>query len=376
MSDSRRPAFNQKNRLRLLRSVAETPFFVSKQMNADDDKSLIVVPVEKKAVIETFDKQSGYLTPELQFFGTSPGKKDPNLISTLRKIVEEASADDVEVDEDGRRHTITTTTDNNEFQKLQLIIDHYYLSARQFTVSVLPENIATNCRQFFDSNKITMRGADVVFNCQEPTYHSIDEKEQKQKEQKEKLNILVDDEVCKIYTDNQRTMKQVTFPDSGNNGTATFEAALTSFLQKVTGLQDGVIHHTNLLQTSNTGALRQQMHTDYNLAALRSDQDPGFFFLIPISSYHRKSASIYIDATVSTHRSDCQGICLFKVPIEIGSIFIGTDYLIHAGSEEPGRRLHGYFAKRSHPVDDKKTWYSRDPSYPSCPIKEWDFNWE
>ena len=375
MSDSRRPAFNQKNRLRLLRSVAETPFFVSKQMNADDDSSLIVVPVEKKAVIETFDKQSGYLTPELQFFGTSPGKKDPNLISTLRKIVEEASADDVEVDEDGRRHTITTTTDNNEFQKLQLIIDHYYLSAQRFTVTVLPKNIITNCLQCFGSNNITMTGGvDSVFNCNERTYQRIDEKKHKQKDKLRKL--VPNDTECNIYTDNQRTMKQVTFPDNGNKGTATFEAALTSFLQKVTGLQDGVIHHTNLLQTSNTGALRQQMHTDYNPAALLSDQDPGFFFLIPISSYHRKSASIYIDATVSTHRSDCQGICLFKVPIEIGSIFIGTDYLIHAGSEEPGRRLHGYFAKRSHPVDDKKTWYSRDPSYPSCPIKEWDFNWE
>ena len=367
MSNSRKPPFDRENRIPLLRSVRDTPFFVSRQMNADDDSSFIVFPVTEKDAIETFDKQLGYyLTPELHFFGTSPGTKAPKLICTLRKIVEEASA----VDNDGSRHIITTTTDNNEFQKLQLIIDHYYLSVRQFTVTVLPENIATNCRQFFVSDNITMRGADVVFNCHEPTYHSIDEK---QKEQKEKLHMLVDDEVCKIYTDNQRTIKQVTF--RGDVGTETFDA-LTSFLQKVTGLQDGVIRHTNLLQTSNTGALRQQMHTDYNPDALCSDEDPGFFFLIPISSYHGKKASIYIDATVSTHRSDRQGNCLFRVPIEMGSIFIGTDYLIHAGSEEPGRRLHGYFAKPSHPVDDKKTWYRMDPSYPSCPTKEWDFNWE
>jgi hypothetical protein len=235
-----------------------------------------------------------------------------------------------------------------------------------FVVTDLSEEIYSKCTSLVST--IDSREMDVeesaaettvdeseqfVFSCESSKQHSADKYvEKKHNRGKSRritwLNIPDPSATVEILSDRRRTIRKI---DPNRPEAKILVEYLAPLLQKITELGDkATIQHLGILRTKDK-AIRQQFHLDFS--SNRSGEN--YFFIIPLE----RRASIYVDQTRKNGPQQ-----QYHIDIPVGSIFVGSGSLPHAGSEKQGIRLHGYFSVEGGAVDADIVNFERDNTYP------------
>ena len=99
--------------------------------------------------------------------------------------------------------------------------------------------------------------------------------------------------------------------------------------------------------------LRQQKHTDWT-----TPRKEAWFWILALED----NQHVWIE-----NPDDPSGMT--KVNLNVGDLLIASSFVVHAGSEYPGLRLHGIFVPQKTMIDDmaetEETYYVQDISHPS-----------
>ena len=153
------------------------------------------------------------------------------------------------------------------------------------------------------------------------------------------------------FTDKKRTQRPV---HSKNPHWLRMRKSFERILQEALKKPDHILQNANELTTA-PGAFRQQCHNDYNKQV--TDSGEGFFVIFPLGE-ERQSIIVKKDGILS------------RVHLSPHHAFIGRADLEHAGSEDPGRRLHFEFLPSrlsTKGKGDVQTYFLEDKTYPGCP---------
>jgi hypothetical protein len=153
------------------------------------------------------------------------------------------------------------------------------------------------------------------------------------------------------YSDGKRTQRSV-HPE--NRHWLGMRDRLERIFQAALEKPDHFLQNASAI-TTEPGALRQQCHNDYNKQV--TDSGEGFLVIFPLGE-------------------ECQSIIvkrrgeLSRVRLIPHHAFIGRADLEHAGSEDPGTRLHFEFLPSRLSTKDKgdvQTYFVEDTTYPDSP---------
>ena len=197
-------------------------------------------------------------------------------------------------------------------------------------LSDLPNHIRTQCRY--------------LFNCSYDLYTSI-----LSQVKRDELNFFPMSN--ESFTDRKRTQRSV---HSNNPHWLQMRDSFERILQEALNKPDHFLQNANELTTA-PGAFRQQCHNDYNKQV--TDSGEGFFVIFPLGE-ERQSIIVKKDGKLS------------RVHLLPHHAFIGRADLVHAGSEDPGRRLHFEFLPSrlsTKGKGDVQTYFLEDKTYPGCP---------
>ena len=203
----------------------------------------------------------------------------------------------------------------------------------------LPKGTSARLQSLVSEHVIEEENEQYVFTCNSTTYKRLSNKlSGKQKRQFTRLKGTKDS-----YTERSRRLENI----HEDFNTEKVVSNILSTLRTNLDVQDHIIEEPVLLTTEKRPEweiFRQQLHRDF-----RNDDDSSLFVIIPLCE----------DQTLYYEKNE--GISSIKLSKDVA--FVGHSQLIHAGSEQPGKRLHFKLVEEGQ-VEDTKTYFVKDSSYP------------
>jgi len=202
----------------------------------------------------------------------------------------------------------------------------------------LPKGTSARLQSLVDEHVIEEENEQYVFTCKSNTYTRISKKlSGKQRRQFTRLKGT------DSYTDRSRRLQKI----HEDFNTEKVVCNILSTLRTNLDVQDHIIEEPVLLTTEKRPEweiFRQQLHRDF-----QNGDDSSLFVIIPLCE----------DQTIYYEKNG--GISSIKLSKNVA--FVGHSQLIHAGSEQPGKRLHFKLVEEGQ-VEDTKTYFVKDSSYP------------
>jgi len=203
----------------------------------------------------------------------------------------------------------------------------------------LPKGTSTRLQSLVDEHVIEEENEQYVFTFNSSTYKRLSKGLSKsQMKQFTRLKGTKDS-----YTDGSRRLENI----HEDFNTEELVSNILSTLRTNLDVQDHNIEEPVLLTTEKRPEweiFRQQLHRDF-----QNGDDSSLFVIIPLCE----------DQTLYYEKNE--GISSIKLSKDVA--FVGHSQLIHAGSEQPGKRLHFKLVEEG-TVEDTKTYFVKDSSYP------------
>ena len=196
----------------------------------------------------------------------------------------------------------------------------------------LGKGTSTKLKQLAESDNSNLSNM-VVFNCNEEAYEKLSPSN------KNNLSTLS----TGVYTDTYR--RQTIMMDTFNSHKEV--TRVQDILQKKLK-KDNILRRGSLLHTL-PGGLRQQFHKDFD-----SCSKDKMFVIIPL----QMNQYIYIKILGNKN---------VKLMLKNDHALVGNASLVHAGSEQRGKRLHFEFVPRDgvEVIEKNATYFEVDEEYPS-----------
>ena len=204
----------------------------------------------------------------------------------------------------------------------------------------LPKGTSTRLQSLVSEHVIEEENEQYVFTFNSSTYKRLSKGLSKSRtKQFTRLKGTKDS-----YTDGSRRLENICQDDFNKEKVVS---NILSTLRTNLDVQDHIIEEPVLLTTEKRPEweiFRQQLHRDF-----KEDDEPSLFVIIPLCE----------DQTLYYEKNE--GISSIKLSKDVA--FVGHSQLIHAGSEQPGKRLHFKLVEEGQ-VEDTKTYFVKDSSYP------------
>jgi len=173
-----------------------------------------------------------------------------------------------------------------------------------------------------------------VFSCDHDTHRKLT------RPQRNKFILSLNKD---SYTDGKRKLRNICQDDFIKEEVVS---KILATLRADLDAQDHTMEEPVLLTTeeSTETIFRQQLHRDF-----QNGDDSSLFVIIPLCE----------DQTIYYEKNG--GISSIKLSKDVA--FVGHSQLIHAGSEQPGKRLHFKLVEEGQ-VEDTKTYFVEDSLYP------------
>ena len=202
-----------------------------------------------------------------------------------------------------------------------------------FRLISLPKG-TSNCLQRLVRKHVKGVKEQDIFSCDPGTHKSLS------RPQRNKFTRLKGTEDS--FTDRKRKLQNICQDDFNKEEVV---AKILSILRDNLDVTDYIIEEPVLLTTeeSTDTIFRQQLHRDFH------NGSKSMFVIIPLCH----------DQTIYYEKNE--GISSIKLSKDVA--FVGHSQLIHAGSEQPGKRLHFKLVEEGQ-VEDTKTYFVEDSLYP------------
>ena len=202
-----------------------------------------------------------------------------------------------------------------------------------FRLISLPKG-TSNCLQRLVRKHVKGVKEQDIFSCDPGTHKSLS------RPQRNKFTRLKGTEDS--FTDRKRKLQNICQDDFNKEEVV---AKILSILRDNLDVTDYIIEEPVLLTTeeSTDTIFRQQLHRDFH------NDSKSMFVIIPLCH----------DQTIYYEKNE--GISSIKLSKDVA--FVGHSQLIHAGSEQPGKRLHFKLVEEGQ-VEDTKTYFVEDSLYP------------
>jgi len=209
----------------------------------------------------------------------------------------------------------------------------------RFRFIPLPKGTSTRLQSLVDEHVIEEENEQYVFTFNSSTYKRLSKGLSKsQMKQFTRLKGTKDS-----YTDGSRRLENI----HEDFNTEELVSNILSTLRTNLDVQDHNIEEPVLLTTEKRPEweiFRQQLHRDF-----RNGDESSLFVIIPLCE----------DQTIYYEKNG--GISSIKLSKDVA--FVGHSQLIHAGSEQPGKRLHFKLVEEGQ-VEDTNTYFVTDSLYP------------